>query len=228
MICSFIIVKYPKGLGWAGLLSMFIFRFSLWFRSDLRFWKLMGCGKSRSFDFHPDFRRWAVLLVPASDKAPGAGSLLTGWWKLFRASIWQVQLTPVNSHGKWDGDTLFEASRSGQNQAEGPVIVLTRATIRLKQAAAFWRAVPAVAEKLLQAKGLIFSIGIGEVPWLKQATLSIWENQADMKAFAYSQQEHARVIQRTRQEKWYREEMFIRFRLTDPENDLSGLENILR
>jgi hypothetical protein len=227
MICSFIIVKYPKGLGWAGLLSMFFFRFSLWFRADLRFWKLMGCGKSRSFDFHPDFRRWAVLLVPSKDESPKAGRFLTGWWRFFRASVWQVQLVPVSSHGKWDGDTLFDSTRPVQEIQQGPMIVLTRATIRLSQSVAFWRAVPAVSEKLMNTQGLIFSIGVGEIPWLKQATFSIWESETAMQAFAYGQREHTRVIGRTRKEKWYSEEMFVRFYLADPAEGLKNMEHIM-
>lgn len=220
MVCSFILVKYPKGFGWAGLLSMFLFRFPLWFRRDLRFWKLMGCGRSRSFDFRPDYRRWAVLLVSAGNEPSEPGKLMYAWWKLFRVSVWKISLVPASSHGKWDGDPLFDTISPAQNKNECPVVVLTRATIRLSRAAAFWRAVPAVSEKLLKAPGLIFSIGIGEMPWLKQATLSIWENQAAMQAFAYGQQEHASVIKRTKQERWYREEMFVRFRLSDPVEDV--------
>ena len=61
--------------------------------------------------------------------------------------------------------------------------------------------------------GFILSYGIGEVPWIKQATFSIWQNKASMKAFAYNMQQHADVIKKTRKEKWYKEELFVRFRI---------------
>ena len=61
------------------------------------------------------------------------------------------------------------------------------------------------------ANGFITSFGIGEVPWIKQATFSIWRSKADMKKFAYTMQQHADVIRKTRKENWYSEDMFIRF-----------------
>jgi hypothetical protein len=63
------------------------------------------------------------------------------------------------------------------------------------------------------ANGLITSLGIGEVPWIKQATFSIWENREQMKQFAYQMQQHAEVIGKTRRENWYSEDMFVRFRI---------------
>ena len=63
------------------------------------------------------------------------------------------------------------------------------------------------------AKGLITSYGIGEMPWIKQATFSVWESKEDMKNFAYSVHEHKDVIRKTRSENWYKEELFVRFRI---------------
>jgi hypothetical protein len=60
---------------------------------------------------------------------------------------------------------------------------------------------------------LQFSLGIGEIPFLKQATFSIWENIESMKSFAYKSADHIAVIQKTRTENWYREELFVRFRI---------------
>ena len=49
----------------------------------------------------------------------------------------------------------------------------------------------------------------------------------DMKAFAYSQKEHAEVIQKTRQRNWYSEELFTRFKITGCTGTLNG-KNPLR
>ena len=48
---------------------------------------------------------------------------------------------------------------------------------------------------------------------MRQATFSIWENQAAMQAYAYQNQAHRAVMQRTRAENWYREELFARFKV---------------
>ena len=61
------------------------------------------------------------------------------------------------------------------------------------------------------AEGLITSIRIGEVPFIKQATFSIWESKESMKKFAYQMHQHQEVIKKTKKENWYSEDMFVRF-----------------
>jgi heme-degrading monooxygenase HmoA len=91
--------------------------------------------------------------------------------------------------------------------------VLTRATIRLNRLQNFWQHVDGVAKHMTTAEGFITSLGIGEVPWIKQATFSIWESKESMKAFSYKMREHVDVIKKTREEKWYSEDMFVRFKI---------------
>jgi hypothetical protein len=63
LICTLTIARYPKWLGWAGFLSMAIFRLPLALHKEISFRKLMGSGKNGTFDIVPDWRQWAVLLV---------------------------------------------------------------------------------------------------------------------------------------------------------------------
>ena len=72
------------------------------------------------------------------------------------------------------------------------------------------------------ANGFITSIGIGEVPWIKQATFSIWESKEQMRQFAYKMKEHAEVVKKTHQEKWYSEDMFVRFKPLKSTGSLNG------
>jgi heme-degrading monooxygenase HmoA len=51
------------------------------------------------------------------------------------------------------------------------------------------------------------------MPYFKQATFSIWESKAAMKAFAYGSQHHKDVVAKTRKEDWYSEDMFVRFKI---------------
>ena len=78
------------------------------------------------------------------------------------------------------------------------------------------------------SQGFITSVGIGEIPWIKQATFSIWESKHLMKNFAYRMQEHAEVIRKTKQENWYSEEMFIRFQIIENEGSLRGRNPLKR
>jgi hypothetical protein len=73
--------------------------------------------------------------------------------------------------------------------------------------------VPKVAQNMNQQKGFVYSVGIGEIPFIKQATFSIWESSEEMKTFAYKKRDHQEVIQKTRKEQWYTEEMFLRFKV---------------
>lgn len=102
------------------------------------------------------------------------------------------------------------------------IAVLTRATIRISKLKNFWKNVDGVANRMTQADGFISSIGIGEVPLLKQATFSIWESKSAMKQFAYQLQEHAEVIRKTRTEKWYSEDMFVRFIIVNVSGTIGG------
>jgi hypothetical protein len=83
----------------------------------------------------------------------------------------------------------------------------------LSRLRSFWKAVPAAAENLSQTEGLTYSVGIGEVPFIKQATFSIWETAESMKNYAYKMRAHQEVIRKTRKEAWYSEEMFLRFKV---------------
>jgi len=91
----------------------------------------------------------------------------------------------------------------------------------------FWNHVAPVASQVKAAKGFIFSVGIGEVPWVKQATFSVWESLDDMKAFAYGLKEHSEVIRKTRKEDWYSEDMFVRFLIIDAFGSLRGVNPLI-
>lgn len=220
MIATLHIVRYPAFLGWAGFLSMAIFRLPLWLNRKIAFYKLMGCGKNGSFDKTPDLRQWALLLAAENGNLQ-TPKIITYWWRFFGCEIWELELEPIEGHGTWDQKAVF-GNLPKQTSYEGPICVLTRATIRFSQLGRFWSHVDAIANQMSGAKGFITSIGIGEVPWVKQATFSIWESKGAMKDFAYKMQEHAAVIKKTYQEKWYSEDMFVRFRPLKSTGTLKG------
>lgn len=232
MICQLIVVRYPKWLGWAGFLSMAVFRLPLWLSPKISFWKLMGCGRNGTFDKTPDWRQWAVLLVwqkqadtsDAPSRADMAGKrpgLFNSWWQFFGCEKWELLLEPIEGHGTWDGKGCF-GDLPKQTDHKGLIGILTRATIRPGKLGSFWKHVDCVASQMTAADGFITSLGIGEVPWIKQATFSIWENREKMKQFAYQMQEHAEVIRKTRKEDWYSEDMFVRFRILSAKGSLQG------
>ena len=211
MYCTLIITRYTKYLGFFGFLSMALFRFPLWFAGKINFWKLMGSGKNGTFDKRPDFNQWALLYTSkAATTTPP--SFITSYWKFFRCDVKQFIMQPIEGHGLWNGEEVF-GELPKQGIYDGPLAVLTRATIRIGCLKSFWKNVNSVANKMSSAEGFIMSYGIGEIPWIKQATFSVWSDKASMKRFAYTMHEHADVIRKTRKENWYKEELFVRFRI---------------
>lgn len=217
MFVSFTVAKFSGRNIIFGFLSMAIFRFLLFFNNyRAQFIKLMGSGKNGTFDIEPDLERWAYLFVWESEadyKNFQENSPVFKYIKKYSSDNFTIFLQPIQSHGLWDKKNPFEANIKENFENNESIVVLTRASIRMHKAADFWRNVPAIAQNFAQHEGFLYSIGVGEMPFFKQATLSIWQNEAFMKAFAYKKKEHAEVIKKTRSQQWYSEELFARFRL---------------
>jgi hypothetical protein len=217
-----LISRYPSRFIPFAFLSMAFFHFPLFLNWKLKFYKLMGSGKNGTFDIRPDFNQWAIMVFFDADQYPEEdikqlskqllGKFIIGWWRFFKADTRYFLLEPYAGHGTWDGKSFLD-SRIKIADPEGKIAVLTRATIRLSRLQHFWKAVPKTADKLEANKGFVYSVGIGEIPFIKQATFSVWESIEDMKAFAYKKMAHQDVIRRTRKESWYSEEMFLRFKI---------------
>ncbi|MES2430882.1 MAG: spheroidene monooxygenase [Bacteroidota bacterium] len=216
------IQTYPKKYIFFALLSIALFRIPLFFTKKISFYKLMGSGKNGTFDKNPDWQQWAIFIVFKEndlDKIEDInivqhvyGKAIKKWFSIFNVHTKHILLDPLEGHGKWDGKDPFELNKN-TNSHDGQIAVLTRATIRLSKLKAFWSNVNGVADSMKQADGLIYSIGIGEIPFIKQATFSIWKNKEQMKQFAYSMKTHRDVIQKTRRDNWYKEELFFRFEI---------------
>ena len=228
MFVSLNIVRYKPLFIPIAILAMAIHRIPLSLNKACIFWKLMGCGKNGSFDLEPDWQQWALMIVWNSEedyKSFQQNSFIAWWWKNFTIEQWNLLSVPLASHGKWDGKDPFKMDNYESNYT-GPVAVLTRATIRLSKLSQFWSNVEPVAKIMSKAPGFICSIGIGEAPFFRQATLSIWKDMESMKSFAYGSPEHAEVIRKTRKLNWYSEELFARFRILSGTGTNKGIDPI--
>jgi len=182
----------------------------------LRFARLLGCARGRAFGWRPDLRRWA--LVAAWDSADALerferDSEVVRHLRDGAEESWTVRLEPRASRGTWDREAPFApAPGAGRDEPDGPAVVLTRATLRARRLRAFRDAVPAVDEALGRADGLLASVGVGETPVRRQGTLSVWRSGEDVRRFAYGEPSHLDAIRRRRDERWYAEELFTRFR----------------
>jgi hypothetical protein len=189
----------------------------------LRFGKLLGTGRGRTFTPRDaDPRRWGVLAVwdttadaDAFDESP----LVRGWQRLADEQ-WTARLRPLAAHGRWSRREPFGAPRP--QPWDGAVAAITRARLRAWKAATFWRAVPPVSADLHAGPGLRLALGIGEAPLGLQGTFSVWHSAAALNAFAFERPAHAEAIRRTAEERWYAEELFARFALLSAVGTLGG------
>lgn len=228
MIVSLTIVRYRRAFVPCALLAMAVHRLPMMLQKGCSFWKLLGCGRNGTFDLNPDWQQWGLLAVwndHESFEKFNRSSLVSRWWKALTYESWTLLCEPLQSHGKWDGKEPF--GQPNVTGYDGPVAVLTRATINLNRLKNFWAHVDEAAELLVTAPGYITSVGIGEAPVYRQATFSVWEDLEAVKSYAYRSPQHAAVIKKTRLENWYSEELFARFKPIKTWGTING-ENPLK
>jgi hypothetical protein len=220
-----VIVRYKWWAVPFAFFSMAIFNMPLWLNKNIPFYKLMGCGRNGTFDKTPDVRQWCILFT--SDElhnipSKALGAFINFWFKLFTYQQASVTLSTLTSHGVWNKTNPFGNPKLSYEK--GTLAVLTRANINWSKMKNFWQHVDGVAQTLKTSQGFIKSIGIGEIPWKKQATISFWQDEESMKQFAYQQRAHAEVVQKTRQEKWYQEDLFCRFMVVSASGQLEDFK----
>ncbi|GAA3179505.1 hypothetical protein GCM10010486_54390 [Nonomuraea roseoviolacea subsp. carminata] len=248
-VASFHLIRYPD---MSAMRYMAFDRPVLRRTGGLTFHRLLGTGRGASMTPGADLRRWALFAVWRDEAALEAflrGSPIARRWRRAAAESWHVRLTPLSWHGRWGGRDPFTATRFPGGRApvaagspgdgrrrdsfavtgspgghEGPVAVLTRASIRPARLVAFYRAVPSVDRELLRQPGCLASVGAGEWPLARQATFSLWRDEADVRRFAYRGNAHRDVIGRVRRDDWYAEELFARFAPYGSEGTWNGTD----
>lgn len=179
---------------------------------ELQMYRLLGTGGGDGYSFWPNFRRYAILCVWEDLDA----------WHRERGVLQEHQQHSVGeqtffmsvwkAHGTWHGFDNFnpESRNDGDEQrAHQPVAMLTRARVNTHFLTRFWKHTPRVSRQHVQSPGVMFTQGIGELPWVEQATFSIWKSHANMVQFAASGA-HAKAMRETIQKKGFGENLFAK------------------
>jgi spheroidene monooxygenase len=157
---------------------------------------------------------WAILATwpdadTARDRIANARSTAAG--APMRPKSATLFLAPASARGRWSGREPFEVE---DRTLSGPVAALTRATIRRRRLVKFWTEACRTSREIDADPNVLFKIGIGEVPFLHQVTFSVWPDTASMADFA-RRRPARRAIRAVREEGWFTEELYARFRVID-------------
>jgi heme-degrading monooxygenase HmoA len=215
-IAALTLASYPWRNSYAALVGMGLNRLRLRRVPGLCFWKLLGSAQGLAFGaWNP--RRYGLFTVWESSAALDAferDSPVLASYRRRADELWTVRLQPISSHGTWGGANPFAGAAPVAPLAadEGPLAILTRATIRPLRVRAFRDTARQVSAELARRPGLLAAIGLGEVPLFSQATFSVWASPRAVRGFAYNGPEHITAMRRKDSEDWYSEELFARFR----------------
>lgn len=182
------------------------------------FVKFLGTGAGQGFSMRPDFTTYAHLTVwsNADEARAFLQSPITRDWQARAKAYAHLDLNPVKVHGKWNDQQPFPLMETYE---KGPLAVMTRARIRTAKLLDFWRHVPEASRSLTENTEVLFAKGVGELPWIEQATFSLWPSKEAMIRYAYSDGTHRQIIKKTRERRWYSEELFAEFIPRVVEND---------
>ena len=225
-VASFHLVRYRRRRVPLEMVRFVTSRLALRRTPGLRFARLLGSAKGRSMSLSADLSRWALFAVWEDDDALDrflADAPAARHWRRHGVESWTVRLEPLASHGAWGGVEPL-GRRHAPTTDVGPLAVLTRATVRARRWRRFYRAAALTDAALHDAPGLLAAVGVGERPVGRQATFSLWTSATDVAAFAYRDADHVEVIRRTRDEAWYAEELFARFRPYRSEGTWDGVD----
>lgn len=187
------------------------------------FVKTLGSGTGESFVPVPNFAVYGVLVTwpsLAHARAQVAGAEVYRRYAEQSVEAFHVYLTAVSARGLWAGVAPFEVPE-GLSPAP-PYAILTRASIKWWKAPAFWRHSPRIDRRTAEEPGILFKRGLGELPWIRQVTFSIWSDMEAMREFAYRHPYHREAARMAKEGGWFSEELFARFRVTHAEGSWEG------
>jgi len=174
---------------------------------------MLGSGYEGGFGLRPSRSRQGVFAVfsnlAAADEFVEFSELATTY-RQRSDEFCAIKLRAWSCRGSWDGTELAPSARAPRANASGPIAALTRASIQLHKAPAFWRLAPPTQTALETASGCQLAVGLGEAPFLRQATFTIWDDVASMDAYARSGA-HLNSIQAAHEQQFFSESMFVRF-----------------
>jgi heme-degrading monooxygenase HmoA len=210
----------PDSFLW-GLSRYVIGRFSLYNIPGLQFFKVLGSGFEGGFSTKPSLHKQGLFCVFDSEhhaKQFRAHSKLVQAYMNHSREFFAVSLNAFSTRGSWANTQLDITAKA---PVSGPIASLTRASIKPLKANAFWKKAQPAEVSINQSEGVILSAGLGEAPYLRQATFTIWEDETALNTYA-QQGAHLAAIKAAYGQQYFSESMFTRFTTSNMEGTWRG------
>jgi spheroidene monooxygenase len=181
--------------------------------------KVMGSGHGGGFSLRPSATHQG-LICTFTHLDLAQKFLDSTWVQAYRErarELWSGILSVQSARGHWDKQAWLSTSPEalvGQPDPQGPVAVLTRASIVPTKAMAFWRYAPAAQAGLSQSQGCLLSMGLGEAPLVRQCTFSLWQDMAAMLQYA-QQGAHQVASAAAYKHQFFSESLFVRMQVLE-------------
>ncbi len=227
-LTTFTIFRYPPGQRLWAFTLMGRARRPLAATAGLGFHRLLGSGSGLGFSLMPDFGRYALLAIWASEQAADdffAAAPLLARCREHGAELWTVKLLTLRTRGLWAHAQPFSV-HPHELPPGLPRVVLTRASLRLRAMPGFWLRVPAINRSLAAAPGLRLALGVGELPWVRPVTFSMWDNDACLERFAYQGSCHHAGARAALERRWFSEDLFTRFAAIASQGRIAGQDQL--
>lgn len=179
--------------------------------------KVMGSGHGGGFSLRPSATHQG-LICTFTHHDLALKFLDSPWVQAYRErarELWSGVLSVQSARGAWDKQSWLATapeSLGGQSEPQGPLAVLTRASILPTKTMAFWRYAPAAQAALSQSEGCLLSMGLGEAPLVRQCTFSLWQDTAAMLQYA-QQGAHQLATAAAYKHQFFSESLFVRMQV---------------
>ena len=194
-----------------GYARFVIGRFSMHGVPGLVMSKVMGSGDGGGFGLKPSNSRQALFCLFTDEESADAflKSPTAQAYEQRAQEFCSAKLRAYSCRGAWSGQSIA-VTADAPDSGNGPIATLTRASIRPMSALRFWRMQPASEVSLNAASGCLLATGVGEAPFFRQATFSLWVNSAAMDTYARTGA-HLAAIRAAHDGAFFSESMFARF-----------------
>lgn len=207
-VVTFHVVRERSGRQPLVMVRMLGDRWRLRRVAGLRFVRVLGTGRGDDTGPSSDLRRQAYLLVwdsvEEADRFRAAHPVAQRWRRCTVEH--DLTLGLASGHGRWSGHDVLDGLSAAP--ADGRIVVVTRARVRLGSWRALRRVSRTTADLVRRAPGCEWVIGVGEFPVGRLGTVSSWRSMADVERFAADPTHRAAVAVSA---DWFVESLFARF-----------------